>query len=180
MYDFLQSHPERAKRFSSAMSTTSPESLQRLRDLYDWGSLPQGCTIVDVGGARGHVSAYLAEHFDHLKFIVQDLPEVVDNSKPEGIDVAYQIPDSVKDRVKLLGHNFFDAQPVKGARVYLIRFTLHNWSDEYAARILRNLVKVMDSSSQIVIQDHMLPEPGEVPPVKEREIRLVHHQSQGM
>jgi hypothetical protein len=142
-----------------------------VRDSYDWGSLPDGSTVVDVGGARGHVSAYLAEQFPHLNFIVQDLPEVVDNSKQDSKDASYQIPDSVKDRVKLVGHSFFDEQPVKSASVYFIRFTLHNWSNDYAAKILGNLVKAMDSSSQLVIQDHMLPEPGDIPFRKERELR---------
>lgn len=171
MYDFLQSHPERAKRFSSAMSTITEASGRQLRALYDWASIPEGSTVVDVGGARGHISAHLAEHFPHLNFVVQDLPEVVDDAKLGDKDTAYQIPDSVKDRVKLAAHSFFDEQPIKGAKVYLLRFTLHNWSDEYAAKILGNLVQAMDSNSRIVIHDYMLPEPGEIPYLQEREVR---------
>lgn len=176
MYNFLQQHPDRARRFASAMSNTSPGSLEMIRDLYPWASLPKGSTVVDVGGARGHVSAYLAEQYPQLEFIVQDLQEVVDDSssKDDGAETPYQIPDTVNDRVKLMAHDFFDAQPVKGAAVYFIRYTLHNWSDEYSIRILRHLVEVMDANSQIVIQDHVLPEPGQMSPSKERNARRVY------
>ena len=172
LYDFLKSHPDRAKRFSSSMANTSETGLAQLADLYDWASLPEGSMVVDVGGARGHVSVYLAQRFKHLNFIVQDLPAVINGSDAIGEDEAvYQIPKDVEDRVKLMGHDFFEEQPVRSAAVYLIRYALHNWSDAYAAKILRNLVRAMSSDSQIVIQDHMQPEPGDLSLLKERNIR---------
>ncbi len=44
---------------------------------YAWGNLPQGSTVVDVGGGVGAQSLTLATHHPHLRFIVQDLPSVV-------------------------------------------------------------------------------------------------------
>lgn len=176
MYAFLQQHPDRARRFASAMSNTSPASLAMMQDLYPWASLPKGSVVVDVGGARGHVSAHLAEHFPDLQFIVQDLPEVVDDSASTDhtTEAPYQLPETVRGRVKLMAHDFFDKQPVEGAAVYFIRYTLHNWSDEYCIKILRRLVEAMQPNSQIVIQDHLLLEPGQMSPSKERNARQVH------
>lgn len=51
---------------------------------YAWANLPQGSTVVDVGGGVGAQSLTLATHHPHLRFIVQDLPSVV---TPEGVDV---------------------------------------------------------------------------------------------
>ena len=149
-------------------SASSELGLRQLADGFDWASLPSGSTVVDVGGARGHVSAYLANEFKHLSFVVQDLPAVIDGT--DG-DTSYQIPEEVADRVKLMSHDFFNEQPVKGAAVYIVRYILHNWSDTYAAKILRRLVDVMEPGARIVVSDHILPEPGELPLLRERYIR---------
>ncbi|KAF2092951.1 S-adenosyl-L-methionine-dependent methyltransferase [Rhizodiscina lignyota] len=172
IYSFLASHPDRAKRFSSSMATTSESGMAALAKLYDWSALSPGSTVVDVGGARGHVSAYLAQRFPHLNFVVQDLPAVVAGSEMSGEDDAvYYVPSDVIDRVTLQAHDFFTPQPIIGAAVYLIRYTLHNWSDAYAAKMLRYLVHAMAPRGQIVVQDHMLPEPGTLSLLREREIR---------
>lgn len=48
---------------------------------YQWGSLPDGATVVDVGGGVGTVSLQLAEIFPKLQYVVQDLPAVVEEGK---------------------------------------------------------------------------------------------------
>jgi len=145
-----------------------------LSELYPWGSLPTGSVVVDVGGARGHVSAYLAEKFPRLKFVVQDLPEVVMPSSSAGSgEAAYEIPEAIRDRVELMGHDFFTEQPVKDAAVYFIRYTFHNWSDAYCVKILQNLRPALKAGAHIVIQDHILPEPGALSLLRERETRYV-------
>lgn len=67
MFEYLNANPERAKRFAGAMSSTSKASLDALAGYFHWASLPENGTVVDVGGSRGHVSAYLAGRFPHLK-----------------------------------------------------------------------------------------------------------------
>jgi len=47
---------------------------------FPWKDLPEGSTIVDVGGGKGQVSKAIAEAVPHLKFVVQDRPEVIDTS----------------------------------------------------------------------------------------------------
>jgi hypothetical protein len=45
--------------------------------------------------------------------------------------------------------------------VYFFRWILHNQSDKYAIKLLRNLVPGLKKGSKIVINDHCLPEPGQ-------------------
>ncbi|KAH6679301.1 putative O-methyltransferase [Halenospora varia] len=165
-YEFLSQHPERAKRFGGAMSSAGTAGLQALADKFAWSSLPAGAQVLDLGGSQGHVSAFLAESFPDLKFTVQDLPEVIADTKS-----TYKIPTEVKDRVRLMGHDFFEPQPLKDIDVVLIRYCFHNWSDEYCARILKNLIPGLKAGSKIVIQDHLMPEPNTLPLLKERGIR---------
>lgn len=170
IFSFLNHHPDRAKRFAGAMSTASKSGMILLAKTYPWAKIPSGGTVVDLGGSQGHVSAFLAEEFPTIKFVVQDLPEVVSEA-----DSRFEIPASVKARVSLMAHDFFTEQPVKDADVYFIRYTLHNWSDEYCIKIFKSLIPAMKKGSKIVIQDHMLPEPGTLPFLKERDIRYFCH-----
>lgn len=47
----------------------------------DWQSLPDGATVVDVGGGIGTSSLQISRAFPKVKTIVQDFPEVVAQAK---------------------------------------------------------------------------------------------------
>ncbi|KAF2710788.1 putative O-methyltransferase [Pleomassaria siparia CBS 279.74] len=164
MFEFLAQHPDRARRFAGAMSSTTPASLEALVNYFDWSSLPDGSTVVDVGGARGHVSIHLAKRFPHLRFVVEDMPEVVEAADRE-------IPEDLKGRVSFVGHNMFIEQPVKDAHVYLFRYVLHDWPDKYCVKILQQLIPAMKEGAMVVTQDHLLPEPGTLPLLREMQLR---------
>ena len=145
---------------------SSSGGLDLLSKAYPWIEMKPGSLVVDIGGSQGHVSAYLAEAFPSLHFIVQDLAEVISDTNS-----SYNIPNSVADRVKLMAHDFFTEQPVKDADVFFIRYTLHDWSDAYCVKILRSLIPALKSGAQIVVHDHMLPDPKTLSITKERSIR---------
>ena len=145
--------PERARRFGSAMRFMTQGSLYDIKHLihgYPWGKLDEteGATVVDIGGGQGGVSIALAGATRNLRFIVQDLPGTAD----EGRRI---LPDHLHDRVTYMGHDFFQPQPITGAEVYFFRFILHNWSDKYAAQILRNLIPAMKPGSRVVIYEFL-------------------------
>jgi trans-aconitate methyltransferase len=164
MFEFLAQHPDRAKRFAGAMSSTSSGSLEALANYFDWASLPDGSTVVDVGGAQGHVSIHLAKKFPHLRFVVQDMPEVVEGAEAK-------IPQDLKERVTFIGHNMFTDQPVRDADVYLLRYVLHDWPDKYCVKILQRLVPALKKGAKVVIQDHLLPDPGTLSLLQEMQLQ---------
>ncbi len=88
---------------------------------------------------------------NNLQLIVQDLPGTI----KEGQSL---LPESLKERVAFMQHDFFTEQPIKGADVYFFRFILHNWSDGYCATILKNLLPAMKDHSKAVIYEFLLPE----------------------
>lgn len=59
-----------------------------------------------------------------------------------------------------MGCDMFEEQELKGADVDLMRFVLHGWPDEYCVRILKAMVPALKKGARVVVQDHMLPEPG--------------------
>lgn len=163
------------------MGTTSKASLDALSTHFPWSDL---CTtkddsslVVDVGGSKGHVSLHLARIYPDLKFIVQDLPEVIDGAADHLISLIQDSQDSqdaaIKDRIEFAPHDMFEEQPVKNADVYLLRYVLHDWGDKYCIEIIRNLIPAMKRGARIVIQDHVLPEPGTMGLLQEMRMRFV-------
>lgn len=104
-----------------------------------------------------------------MKFIVQDLPDVVSNAKPGLLSLSDGA--ALESRITYLAHSFFDPQPVQGAAVYFLRMILHDWPTEDAVRILSQLVPALGKDSRIIVIDSVMPDPGTVPLQRERMLR---------
>ncbi|KAH7909090.1 S-adenosyl-L-methionine-dependent methyltransferase, partial [Hygrophoropsis aurantiaca] len=116
---------------------------------FDWSSLPQGATIVDVGGGIGSTTMLLARAF------VQDRPVVV------GLGLQAwraQCPEMLDEgRVEFQEHDFFAPQPVLRPALFLLRVVLHDWPDDAARRILLRLRDAAGDETKLIIADHVLP-----------------------
>ncbi|KAM4063974.1 o-methyltransferase [Hirsutella rhossiliensis] len=102
--------------------------------------------FVDVGGGHGHQCIQLGKKYPHLlgRLVLQDLPEAV-NKLPD-------IPG-----VRADAYNFFDKQPITGARFYYLRRILHDWPDDECVQILYNIASAMAVDSRILIDEVVLP-----------------------
>ncbi|KAF4620234.1 hypothetical protein G7Y89_g14586 [Cudoniella acicularis] len=166
----LSKHPDRARRFGSAMAVyADAEGMEphHLMQNYDWGAAK---LVVDVGGARGHISKLLAAHHPRLQIVVQDLPNIIATAATttpglENVGGA--------GRVDFMAHDFFDSQPIRDADVYFFRLVLHNWSDKYCINILRALVPALKPNAHVLVQDYCLPEPKATSFFRERTLRAM-------
>ena len=127
---------------------------------YPWAELGEAL-VVDVGGGPGHVTAALAHQFPRLSFDVQDLPETVEVGRTN-------CPEELKERITFRAHNFFENQPhlpeaANRPVIYFLRFILHDWSDKYAQLILAPLAKAMRPQDRLILNEAIVPEPGEKP-----------------
>lgn len=112
---------------------------------------PEAVLLVDVGGGEGHDIASFHKAFPNApgKLVLQDLPFVIDNIK----DL-----DPVVVRQK---HDFFEIQPVRGARAYYFRYILHDWNDDACVKILHQTAAAMTRGySKLFIFEWILPSRG--------------------
>lgn len=159
--------PERAVAFANAMKVFSlqPEYDPRfITDYYDWASLGDKVRVVDVGGSRGHVAMALAEKHPNLTFVVQDMAMAV-----AGAEAG--VPEKLKGRIEFQAHDLFEEQAVDGDIFYL-RWILHNWSDKYCIQILRAQIPALKKGTKVIIQEQVMPEPGQISNWKEKSHRL--------
>ncbi|EHL03820.1 putative Sterigmatocystin 8-O-methyltransferase [Glarea lozoyensis 74030] len=123
-----------------------------------------------VGGSTCSSSIALATAFPNLRFVVEDLPETVENSK----QILAALPESIRSRITTCGHNFFTPQPVTTAQIYLLRMILHDWPAAEAITILSNHLEVLKAnpSARLLVMDTVLPVSGSVPKNEEALLRV--------
>ncbi|KAL5342739.1 S-adenosyl-L-methionine-dependent methyltransferase [Aspergillus crustosus] len=103
--------------------------------------------LVDVAGGRGHDIRTFQEKFPGVRgrFVLEDLGHVVEQSV-EGLEVEKVVFD------------LFKPQPVIGARIYYLKFILHDWSDAQSLQILGHIRDAMKTgSSKLIIEEFILP-----------------------
>ena len=171
-FDSLRQDSEMNTMFSGYMrnvASTEGVSFKHLVNGFNWANLPDGATVVDVGGSGGHASAALAKEFPRLEFVVQDLPETLINAK-NASDPSNEITTS---QIRFMSHDFFQPEPITDADVYLLRMIIHDWPDTDAVKILRNLKHALKKpGARIIIMDTVLPQPGTIPILQERQLRV--------
>ncbi|PCH39010.1 S-adenosyl-L-methionine-dependent methyltransferase, partial [Wolfiporia cocos MD-104 SS10] len=120
---------------------------------YPWEALGSS-TIVDIGGGAGGTSLDLARRFPNLRFVVEDLPSTIQQAQAVW---TREYPEALQSgRVKLVPHDFFTEQPIKGAEVYFMRSILHDWPDDQCVTILSHLHAAMGPDSIILVADHVI------------------------
>jgi hypothetical protein len=164
MMKYISKDARRAQQMGRAMSflkSRPSESVQRVLESFAWGNAAEGL-LVDVGGAKGTVAFELLRFLPNIKCIVQDQTEVVKDT---------ETPHDLQERLSFMAHDFFQEQPVKGADTYLLSNVLHDWSDKYAAQIIRNLVPALKKGARVLVCDRCLPAPCQLSMYKERKQR---------
>jgi hypothetical protein len=151
-FEYLAEHPEQARNFDSAMEAIhGPETAQFL-DAYD---LSGAGTLADVGGGNGSLLIGALRRYPALRGLLVDLPGVVARARPN-IEAA-----GVADRCRTEEGNFFEAVP-PGADAYLLRHIIHDWDDERATAILRNVHRAMAPGAKLLVVEFVIP-PGNDP-----------------
>ncbi|KAH6679190.1 S-adenosyl-L-methionine-dependent methyltransferase [Halenospora varia] len=105
--------------------------------------------FVDVGGGLGHQSIALRSEVPDLKnkILLQDQPMV--------LQFAIEHPG-----VEKMPYDFFTEQPIKGAKIYYLRNIIHDYPNEKAIVILKNLAAALAEDSVILIDDMVIPDVG--------------------
>ncbi|MGE2713573.1 methyltransferase [Mycolicibacterium litorale] len=147
-FDYLDGDPEFATVFNNAMTATSGLADEVALGAYDF----TGCKlVVDVGGGHGSVLSTILRSAPEARGVLYDLPSVVADAGPT-FDAA-----GVADRASVTGGSFMDSVP-DGGDAYVMKNIIHDWSDDDAVRILRNIRTAIAPGGRLVLLEMVLPE----------------------
>lgn len=107
--------------------------------------------LVDVAGGRGHDLMEFRDAFQDEpgRLVLQDTQPVLDSAT------------SLGPQVEKVALDFFQETPVRGARIYFLKFIIHDYSDADSLRILTHVKQAMAPGySYLVLNDFILPETG--------------------
>lgn len=144
---YFADNPEERRHFARAMGAISAEASEAIVRHYDVSRFRR---IVDVGGSHGLLLTGLLATAPAGTGVLFDLPAVIAGAH-EALAATGQ-----GDRVELVGGDFFEEVPA-GGDLYLLKSVLHDWDDERALRILRNIHRAAAPDAKLAVIEGLLP-----------------------
>ncbi|MQA12121.1 MAG: SAM-dependent methyltransferase [Pseudonocardiaceae bacterium] len=114
---------------------------------------PAGSTVVDVGGGHGGFLLTVLRENPGVRGVLFDSDYVVAGHCLDEL--------GADDRWELAPGDFFAEVP-SGGDFYVLKYILHDWSDEECVSILRNCRRAMTPGSRVLVVDSVIP-PGNEP-----------------
>ncbi|MEY8014924.1 MULTISPECIES: methyltransferase [Mycobacterium] len=151
MFDYLAGQPELNDIFNQAMTNVSELSIAPLMAAYDFGSFGARATIVDVGGGHGRLLSAILAATPQARGVLFDMPQVVAGA-PEELR-----RHRVADRVEIAEGSFFDDVIPPGGDIYVLKNVIHDWLDDDAERILRNVRSACATGKHVLLIELVIP-----------------------
>jgi C-methyltransferase len=135
LWPYLQSHPDEAKIFNSAMESKAQADVDAVVSAYDFRPFS---AIADVAGGLGHLLRAVLDMAPSAQGILFELPDVIGSLPEPGPRETYCAGD-------------FFTDPLPRADCYLLMEIIHDWSDAEAVRILRALRRASSPGATVLI-----------------------------
>jgi len=147
-FDYYEDHPAEGEQFGLAMENISRFAAGAVLEAYDFAGAR---TIMDVGGGNGSLALAILERHPELRGKVVDLP-YMEPQAHAGIRAA-----GAADRCGFEPCDFFEAVP-KGADLHVLKFILHDWTDEECVRILERCRASLEPGGRVLVVEMLVPE----------------------
>ena len=145
-FEYLADEPELAAIFNNAMTSGSEFAIPAVVAAYEFASYP---TIIDVGGGLGRLLSAVLEATPGSRGVLFDLPQVVEAAP------ALLTEHGVADRVRIVEGSFFESVP-EGGDAYLLKNVIHDWADDDAVKILRNVRAAARTGAHLLLVEFVI------------------------
>jgi O-methyltransferase domain/Dimerisation domain len=140
--------PEAATRFNAAMVESTTRAAGAFVAAYDLAGVR---TVVDVGGGNGALLSALLRSKPEMRGVLFDLRAGLVGAR-EKLEA-----DGVASRVTLVEGNFFESVP-SGGDLYVLKWIIHDWTDDQARAILEVCRRSMSDQARLVLFERTIPE----------------------
>ncbi|KAG5414423.1 hypothetical protein IGI04_001990, partial [Brassica rapa subsp. trilocularis] len=142
VFEYMKENESLKEDFNESMMSHTTIVMNKILENYDGFESLRDSTLVDVGGGIGTNLGQALSKFPRLKGINFDLPHIVSK--------APQIHG-----VEHIGGDMFDEIP-RGQAI-LMKWILHDWSDEKCVEILRNCKKAIPETGRLIVIETIVP-----------------------
>lgn len=140
-FEYHGTDPRFNRVFNEGMKNHSVIITKKLLEFY--AGFEEGVsTLVDVGGGIGATLHAITSHHSHIRGINFDLPHVISEAPP--------FPG-----VEHVGGDMFKSVPAGDA--ILMKWILHDWSDEHCAVLLKNCYDALPANGKVIVVECVLP-----------------------
>jgi hypothetical protein len=153
VFEYHEKNSTEAAVFNSFVASYSTTSIPWTA-IYETGVIIDdyvgGPMLVDIGGSKGRdlESFKLAHPGNEGKLFLEDLPTVLEQATCDA-------------GIRRVPIDFFQPQPIRGARAYYMHSILLDWNDDDALTILRHIRDAMTPGySKLLIHDMIMPRSG--------------------
>lgn len=144
----LNADPGRVDSFQRAMAEGSVRAARDAVVAYDFSGF---ASVLDLGGGYGGVLSVLLSSHPRMTGAVCDLEYLT------GPASGYLQEAGVGARANFVAGDFFDAVPGP-YDAYVLKFIIHDWDDELALKILRNIQRAATRSATLILLEQVIPE----------------------
>lgn len=163
VFEVFSENPGEAEVFNKSMTSFSSIVVDPIAAAYDFKRIDR---MADIGGGHGLLLASILKRNPHMCGVVYDLPEVVFG----GAGSSHF--DGCKGRVEFEAGSFFERVPA-GCDAYIMKFILHDWSDDHCRKILGLIREQLPLHGRILVCEQVL-QPGAAPsPAKLLDIEML-------
>jgi len=146
-FEVYSDDPYYSEAFHSGMSGLSELHSFAVNTAYDFSTCRRLC---DVGGGYGHLLGTILETHPTIQGVLFDTPDAISTAR------SAPAKEVLRDRAEFIEGDFFVAVP-PGCDTYLMKFILHDWDDDDATTILRNIRAAMAADSTLLVVDAVIP-----------------------
>lgn len=152
VFEYFPKHPEESEIFNNAMTMFSGMVIPAVLEVFDFSGIG---TLVDVAGGHGRVLTSILQKYPSMRGVLFDLEHVLAGARA--------VIDSLglSDRCRTVSGDFFKAVPA-GGDAYIMKHIIHDWDDERAATILKNIRSAMNPGGRLVLLESVVA-PGNQP-----------------
>jgi SAM-dependent methyltransferase len=148
VFGYFQANPEAAGIFDRAMNSLTTLSIKPVTEGYDFSSIT---TLVDIAGGHGRLLTAILEANPSVRGVLFDLPHVIEGAR------ANVVTTNAADRVEFATGDFFVSVPA-GGDAYMMKHIIHDWDDERAITILRNIKQAMNPGGRVLLVESVIAE----------------------
>ena len=142
VFEYFEKNQEAANIFNRAMSSFSGLATKAVVEAYDFTGIEK---LIDIAGGHGRLLTGVLEAHPSMRGVLFDLPHVIAGARET----------AKNDRLEFATGDFFASVP-SGGDAYIMKHIIHDWDDERALAILKNIRKAMNPGGRVLVVEAVI------------------------